>query len=167
MLRVRHDRRETDGQLDLEPHAPTLTSVHEDGGHAPDKGQNLLRPQRGAAGSGVVQQGADDAFDPIRLAQDDIQIPAFGMIAGHRPIQDLGATGDHVQRGADLVRDLGREHADRGEFLRLLDLLLQAQTLLGLSDQLVVGGLEVLRHPVELGGQLADLVLTGDRDPLA
>ena len=74
------------------------------------------------------------------------------------------AAGDHVERRADLVRDLGGELTDRRELLGLAEALLERELGFVLALRLAARLAQRERHLVEARRDLADLVVALGQD---
>ena len=111
-----------------------------------------------------VEQALDDAGDPRGLFRDDagILLDGFGVLrlALDRP----GAARDDVERRADLVRDLGRELADRRELLGLTKPLLERELRLVLSLGLRARLAQREGHVIEPRRDRSDLVVALGQD---
>ena len=98
--------------------------------------------------SGEIEQLLDDALTEARLVVDDPQLVAAWARLG---AQELRVADDHRQRIVELVRDTGRDLADRGELLR--------------SHECCLFTREARRHAVERRRELRELVVARKLDP--
>ena len=165
LFRVGHDPRQ--GRREVEDHPGGLGPVAglQQIGHAGEDGGEGLLVQARATRSSVVQERPDDPGDPLRLLLDHVEVAPLRVLARDHALERLRSTRDHAEGRTDLVGDLRRQHPHRGQLLRLLDLALEAQPLLGLREQRLVRLLEVLRHAVEFVRQFLELVVALQADP--
>ena len=81
---------------------------------------------------GKVEELADNGVEPQGLLHDDVGQPLVARRHLADPAgEDLGGGADDAQRVLDLVGDRGHHLAERGQPLRLAQLLLELQPLLG------------------------------------
>ena len=140
---------------DLEPAA--VAGDLEGGAGVGDELGQIGRKERESRRTREVEEAGHDLAATIGLALDSREVqPRAGLEVrgvGECFVEDLGVARDGGERVVDLVRDAGRELAERGEALG-------GQQAFG-----VVG--EVLSHGVHLGREAAELVVRADRDAVA
>ncbi len=68
--------------------------------------------------TGLVEEAVECVRQPLRLARDDVEQPPLLLAERGLGGEHLGRAADRAERVADLVRQLRRHLADRGQLLR-------------------------------------------------
>src|SRR5262245_45707649 len=105
------------------------------------------------------------ARDAPHLLADRLDVALPRIVVSETPAQMAGAAGDHVQRGADLVRDDAGHLADSREALGVADLPLEPGAALLGAAALRLRLVELAGHAVERPGEVTDLRVAGGGDP--
>ncbi len=129
---------------------------------AGDDRARAREPEARGAMAGEVEELTDHRGHLVGLLDDDAG-------AGRRPLaarlaagDHLGAPGNHGERRPELVRDAGRELADRGQPVGVTEVLERGHARLGLGGERLARVAESASHPVDLAREVADLVVLVD-----
>src|SRR5205085_1747994 len=81
-----------------------------------------------------VEQVVDEVRGAERLLLHFLQQPVFRIVGRRLGEEELRVRGDAGERRVDLVRDAGREEAERSQALLVLQLALEAHALGDVAD---------------------------------